>query len=442
MDNSCQQNQGNVNYLPPSQSNTSPLINDKINIGNASIGSSVLNLILSIIGAGTLAIPYAVSQVGYCIAAILFISIAIISILTLNLNMICAKEIIPLSSFHALSNYTLPKLRYFVDITVICATFGVLCVYLVVIGNLLPDVIETIFNKNKDDISPLLINRRLWITIYLLIFIIPTARLKKMNHLRYTSLFAILCYGYILTIVIIYALDKNLDPCRKNDDNCFGEKEILPSNYFKIFKALPFFVQIYSCHFNTFSICNELKNPTISRLNIVATLSIFISMIIYTLIGFGAYYTFGNNIQSNVIMKYPQSTSLLILRIILSIAIAFGYPVIMQSPRDCLSGLLFKEKTIDKLTNLKFYFLTYCIVLFSFCIAMITDNIGQIFSIIGSTTTITLVFILPGLFYYNFNFQQTEKRNKYKKCFSLLCIIIGIILIPFCIAITFLVHTN
>ena len=402
---------------------------------DASILSSVLNLMLTIIGAGTLALPYAVAQVGYLVSGILFILVAVLNILTLNLNMECAKDIIPFSSFYALCNETLPKFKYFVDITVICATFGILCVDLVVIGDLLPDIVATIFGPNNE-ISSVWLNRRVWISIYLVLFIMPTVSLKKMDSLRFTSFLGIICYFYIITIVVIYAMNDELNPCRDDDPDCMGKIELLPSNYLKIFKVIPFFVQIYICHFNTFSICNELRSPTTKRMNTVAILAILGSMLIYAVVGYGAYMTFGDSIDSNIILKYPQNNMLLILRISLSIAIVFGYPVTIQSPRNCLSTLFFRAN-IQTLTNMKYYGLTYLIVLVSFGVAMVTDSITAIFGFVGSTATITVVFILPGLFYYYFPFQK-QKVNVFKKYFSLFSIIMGVILVPFCIVMQYI----
>ena len=397
---------------------------------NGTVISSVLNLVLSIIGAGTLAVPYAVAQSGLIMAALLFILVALINVMTLSLNMECAATLAPSSSYNALCAATIPRCKVFVDLTVFIATFGSLCAYLVVIGDLLPDAVQTIFESHA--YAHFLLDRRLWIIAYLMVFIFPTVALKKMSALRYTSFLAVMCYGYIMVVIVYYALD---------GDDSFDKKgkiEWFPSSnhLLKIFKAIPFYVQIFSCHFNTFSICNELKQSSMRKLNAIAFFTVVCSMIIYAVIGYGAYLTFGDLINSDIITFYPKTTSMLILRLFLSISVAFGYPVIMQSTRDSASIILFGKRA-KKLDNFAYYLLTYCIVFASFSIAMITSNLAQVLGIVGSTATIMIVFILPSVFYCNLPRKQDEKKSKFKMLCSVLFMILGVALIPFCVTMQF-----
>eukprot|EP01084_Bolivina_argentea_P081761 148032_1 len=414
-----------------------------LNQDKASIVSSIMNLIISVIGAGTLGIPYAVAQTGYVIAIILFIFVAILTVVTLNLNLEPAQELIPNASYNRLCDETTPKLKKFVDFSVSITTFGILCAYFVVIGDLLPDVVITFYD---DDDDHLFTNRRTWIIIYLIIFILPTVRLRKMDSLRFTSLFAILCFMYIMGVIIVYTLVDDLNPCRDDPihgpDHCMGDIHAFPTNYLAIFKAIPIFFLAYSCHFNCFSICNELENSNMSRLNMITSTTMFVCMLIYATIGFGAYFTYGTNIDSNIILHYPHSVVLLILRVSLSFAIAFGYPVILFSTRNCLISLIFQNVNTtkipkQKLDNKRFYLLTYSIVACSFTVSMITDDITDIFAIVGSTGTTVIAFILPGLFYYNYQFKY-KKQNKWKRKCALFFTIAGIVFIPFCIAMQFI----
>ena len=393
---------------------------------NASMASSIFNLVLSIIGAGTLTVPYAVAQTGYLCSMLLFLSVAAINIITLNLSMSCSNALGPSSSYNALCMATVPRFKKVADITAVLATFGILCVYLVVIGDLLPDAVRTVLGPQTHH---LLLHRRVWISVYLMAFIVPLVRLKRMDNLRFTSFLGILCFLYIAVVVVVYAVNGDL---LNDNERAPPSTRIWPRNGLKILKVLPFFVQIYSCHWNSFSICNELRNRSMARFNVVAASAVFISLTIYVVVGYGAYSTFGDSIGSNIILKYPQTPSLCVLRVSLSIAIAFGYPVNMQSTRNCLSDLVFKEHDIHKLSDSKFHALTYFIVLCSFGISMVTDSITAIIGVIGSTATILVTMVFPGLFYYHFKFEPAESST-FKTFWSILVVIISIILIPFCI---------
>lgn len=188
-----------------------------INQNKASIPSSVFNLCNTIVGAGILGLPEAVAQTGYIVSAFLFVAIAVINLFTLNLNLSCAKLLAPNSSYTTLCHATIPKLQYVVDASVAITCFGVCCAYFVVIGDLLPDVITQYVDSDSSDdqwYTTLAKDRITWILIYLFLFIMPTLRLRKMDSLRFTSFFALICFTYITIIVVIYFLIDPLDPCR------------------------------------------------------------------------------------------------------------------------------------------------------------------------------------------------------------------------------------
>ena len=107
-------------------------------IGTASIPSSVFNLCNTVIGAGILGFPSAIANTGYIPAIILFVFVAIVTSFSLHLNMISGRSLRPKASDKALCEATIPKLKMLVDATIALTTFGVLCAYLIVIGDSLP----------------------------------------------------------------------------------------------------------------------------------------------------------------------------------------------------------------------------------------------------------------------------------------------------------------
>ena len=196
----------------------------------------------------------------------------------------------------------------------------------------------------------------------------------------------------------------------------------------------------FTCHFNTFSICNELENNSMFRINKVIIYTITIVFCIYCLVGYFGYFTYGDLADSNILNDYPQNNSILISRLGLSFAIAFSYPVLLYSCRNCLGSLVFDEPNCEKLSTGKFWILTGCIVAFSFGIAVVAENLGDILGIVGSTGISVIAFILPGLFYWYMD--GLEKMDgewyKCKKYGGMVFVVIGFILIPFCIVMQFL----
>ena len=406
---------------------------------SASIPSSILSLIISVVGAGTLGIPYAVAQSGWVIAAILLVVVALLNMFTLHLNLDCAKESAPHSSYSELCQSTIPSLQVLVDVAVSVTIFGSLCAYLVVIGDLMPDAVRTIAGHSSSSSSPAMLrDRHFWIGAFCLLLIVPTVRLKRMDGLRFTSLLAIACFLLITLVVVLYATVDELDPCRGAAVRpCAGAIVAFPRDFVSVFRAAPIFVLTYACHFNVYSMCNELRACTMPRLNVISVCALSACALIYAAVGFGAYFTFGDRIEGNILLMYPNSNSMLVVRVSLSLAIAFGFPVLAMAARRSACSLCFGHSDLGKLSRLQFYGVTYAMVACSLGVAMWTDNITHIFRLVGATGSTLVVFVLPGLFYYNFEFRGQEK-SVCKRCASVACVVGGLAFIPFCITMQFL----
>ena len=61
---------------------------------------------------------------------------------------------------------------------------------------------------------------------------------------------------------------------------------------------------------------------------------------VYAMVGLMGYSTFGDKISSNILVDYPDSdVPIIILRIMLSFAISFSYPVLANAWKDSASGI-------------------------------------------------------------------------------------------------------
>merc|ERR1719206_138048 len=121
-------------------------------------------------------------------------------------------------SYLTMCEHTVPRLRYLVDLSVGVTCFGVVCAYLVVIGDLMPDVTRQIIdNAEPSQLEKVLESRQFWIITFLCFIIIPTARLKRLDGLRFTSTAAIVCFAYVTTIIVLYAYIDELELCDEDD---------------------------------------------------------------------------------------------------------------------------------------------------------------------------------------------------------------------------------
>lgn len=322
-----------------------------------------------------------------------------------------------------------------------------------IIGDLMPDAMGLfIHHENDKFFHNLLLSRRFWIILYMSILIIPCSILKKLDFLRFTSLFAMICFIFITISMIIFFNDSSVNECNEdiyNNINC-GLNEFLSfknsDDILDFFKATPVYTFAFGTHPLAFSLTNELLNSNNKRMNIVIILSFGITTIYYIIIGILGYWTFGKNVKSNILNNYPQDSILLFcVRIGLSLALAFSYPVVITPGRQSLSGIIYKTNQ-ESLTNKKFYFLTFLIIILSFLISMTVKDLGIVFGFIGSTSSPAVIFILPGLmFYYMDKLRYRDRKltfyEKFNKYGAITSAIFGVILVILSLFVFFLDNT-
>eukprot|EP01083_Nonionella_stella_P150647 480293_1 len=329
------------------------------------------------------------------------------------------------SSYSNLCAVTVLKLQIFADMTIFLNCLGSLCAYLVIIGDLMPDAMALFIT----DHTSYWLNRRLWITLYLLCLIIPFSLFQRLDFLKFTSLFAMLCFVFITISMTIFFYDG--DAVASGLKPWVEVKDL--SQMFRFFKATAVYSFAFGTHALAFSITNELWRSTNKRMNMVIAISFCITSLYYIAIGVLGYCTFGNAVQSNILNNYPQRSILLCcVRIGLSFALAFSYPILLTPGRQSLSGIVYKCN-VEQLTCTKYYMLTFGIIITSYIVAMTVTDLGTVFGFIGSTSSPTIIFILPGIFYHYINKKMhketqssCDRLNQYG---SILSVLFGVFLV-------------
>ena len=134
--------------------------------GQASWISSNINLVNTIIGAGTLATPLAMSHMGILLGVFVILWSGLTASFGLYLQSRCARYLERgTASFFALSQITYPNAAVIFDAAIAIKCFGVGVSYLIIIGDLMPGVVRG-FNEGADAI-PFLVDRHFWVTVFM-----------------------------------------------------------------------------------------------------------------------------------------------------------------------------------------------------------------------------------------------------------------------------------
>ncbi|PSK42422.1 Vacuolar amino acid transporter 5 [Elsinoe australis] len=401
--------------------------------GQASWLSSVINLVNTIVGAGVLAMPLAMSHMGVLLGILVILWSGLTAGFGLYLQTRCARYLDRgMSSFFALSQITYPNAAVVFDAAIAIKCFGVGVSYLIIIGDLMPGVVRG-FNANPD--ATFLVDRHFWVTAFMLI-VIPLSFLRRLDSLKYTSVVALVSIGYLVILVVYHF-------CA--GDTLEERGEIRGVTWMGIVPTLasfPVIVFAYTCHQNMFSILNEIGDNSHKSTTAVVTASIGTSGFIYILVAITGYLSFGDNVIGNIVAQYTPSVSSTIGKAAIVVLVMFSYPLqvhpcrasvdavlkwrpnrnrsVQSSPalgspsRNSLLGGGPSNRPVE-MSETRFAAITTAIIVFSYIVAMTVSSLEKVLAYVGSTGSTSISFILPGLFYYKISSPDSPLHQKLLK---------------------------
>ncbi|ODV81949.1 vacuolar amino acid transporter [Suhomyces tanzawaensis NRRL Y-17324] len=424
-------------------------------MGTATIKSGSINLLNTIIGAGILAMPFGLKSNGLLLGCLLIVWSSLTSSFGLYLQNKVAKYTQQQGaiSYFSLAQITYPHLSVVFDSAISIKCFGVGVSYLVVIGDLMPKIMESLHVAEES----LLMHRNFWITLFMAVIVVPLSYLKKLDSLKYTSVVALFSVVYLICLVIEHYAVNDI-PIENKTITWFG-----PVSLKSTLSSFPIFVFAYTCHQNMFAIINELKpldkhGSTTRQSNLIIRNAITTAAASYLIVGIIGYLSFGDSVNGNIITMYPRDSILsLIGRLCIVIMVSLSFPLQCHPCRGSINHVLHfltvgitSSKTrsthqaqgytslqsdieslnsitsesiqdesfisttpvegaqdtdghspiIVPLTTKRFYVITTIIVTLSYLVAITVTSLEHVLAFVGSTGSTSISFILPGLFGY------------------------------------------
>lgn len=162
--------------------------------GQASMLSSVANLCNTIIGAGICAMPYAFAAAGIVPGVLLVLLCGLTSYFGLYLLTRCAARLGGTrTSFFAVASAAMPRgswdVRRLIDGAIAVKCFGVSISYLIISGQLMPQVVlglTRVWHADPEKLPSALYTREFWILVWVLL-LAPLTLLRRLDSLRHTS---------------------------------------------------------------------------------------------------------------------------------------------------------------------------------------------------------------------------------------------------------------
>ncbi|EJS43268.1 avt7p [Saccharomyces arboricola H-6] len=289
--------------------------------------SSIANLVKTIVGAGTLAIPYSFKSDGVLVGILLTLLAAITSGLGLFVLSKCSKTLINPrnSSFFTLCMLTYPNLAPIFDLAMIVQCFGVGLSYLVLIGDVFPGIFGG--------------ERNYWI-IASTVIIIPLCLVKKLDQLKYSSILGLFALAYISILIFshfVVQLGKGRLTDTLQNEICWWSIH----DFRGLLSTFSIIIFAFTGSMNLFPMINELKDNSLENISLVINNSIALSTALFLIVGISGYLTFGNKTVGNLILNYdPDSTWIVIGKFCLGSMLIVSFPLLFQPLRVAVNNVI------------------------------------------------------------------------------------------------------
>jgi len=390
-----------------------------------SISGAVFNMCISTVGAGALALPYAVRSVGLIFGLIFTIVCAFWAYFTLDLLLVAAEylpeELRGTGPQRNISYQTLAihsyghKLSRALQVLMAIQYFGSFIGYVVAFAGFF-DLVYKVYDHPEgwpDSIYTMSV-----VTIcYCIVF--PLSLLRTMNSLRFTSFLGFSMAIYLVKVVCVeYFL-----LCSKQDDHplsgvgshysttCVWEDDysmdmniIWPEQTFEKFysgflTAAPLLIFAYTCNHFILPVYNELNRPSIHRMRKVHKRGLSIIAILYTLIALFGFLLFLDTVCSNVLLNdFRRHFDVVLAALGMAICSILTMPIYTFNFRRMM-GMLLWNKASSEITTVWHVVISFLFVTANVALGVSIKSIATVFGFLGSTTVPILGFILPAAFF-------------------------------------------
>uniref|UniRef100_A0A7N8XM04 Solute carrier family 38 member 4 n=1 Tax=Mastacembelus armatus TaxID=205130 RepID=A0A7N8XM04_9TELE len=347
--------------------------------GHASFGMSVFNLSNAIMGSGILGLSFAMANTGIVLFTILLMAMAILSLYSVHLLLVTAKEGGSLI-YEKLGERAFGwpgKMAAFGAI--IMQNIGAMSSYLFIVKYELPEVIRAFLGLEENSGEWYMDGNYLVVFVSIGI-ILPLSLLKNLGYLGYTSGFSLSCMVFFLGAVMISWLNLNL--------HILNVCVILI-----LYSQTAYTVPILAFAF-VFCSTSLLSQHNVSNLSILAML------IMYMLSALFGYLTFYDNVEAELLHTFTKvykfDTLLLLVRLAVLTAVTLTVPIVLFPIRSSINTLLFSKHEFSWTRHL---LIAAAILVFNNLLVIFVPTIRDIFGFIGSSAATMLIFILPAAFY-------------------------------------------
>jgi len=364
------------------------------------LGASA-NLVVSIVGAGIVGIPYAMEQSGLVAGFVMIVVVAFMTEKSLRLLIETAKHI-DVPSYETLFEACFGKGGFYSMCAIMfIMSYGAMVSYLMI----MKDSIAGLLGVAKDD-YPM---KRLFLILFTAAIAFPLSAQRDMADLAKTSKVSVTFYFFIVSFILAFS------PLVSTVEANGGLYETLAHS---IYRGDTFFVGLgvlsfaFVCQHSAFILAGSLERPTNKRWSKVTLISLLFSGTLAIACGVAGYLGFLEETQGNILLNFKESTDPLIMRlntvayVMLLTCMFFVYPMDAFVLRHVCMVIMFKGRAAhegnDHLVLARTdrrILLTLGIYIITLLPALLLEDLGKVLAVTGAVAGSSLSYICPGASY-------------------------------------------
>jgi amino acid permease len=340
-------------------------------------------------GGGCLAFPSAMKSLGWAMALILFLVVAIFSYYTLVILMQSGirKKTYNYNGLIELSMGS--KMVWFSDINNLILCMGVIMSYQKFIYSFATDILDAFFGVDKND-------KLIQISIILFCFLfiqIPLTLLRKIAYLQYVSILGSFALIYSIIVILSETYTKHNISIKTYEIVAF---EKFGWDYVN---SMAIYLFGFCSHNGMFQVFIELNRPSKNRYAKILNRSFLLEIVLYLSIGFSGYFSFLGATTDNILSNYDIDDKFILvskisLFICLHCSMAINYNIMRASYESILLKPGEKKFTFFKDLLLSVFTLFICNVFVYF-----VDSVSKILGIFGGISTVVISYFNPIMIY-------------------------------------------
>uniref|UniRef100_A0A8C2ADF0 Solute carrier family 38 member 4 n=1 Tax=Cyprinus carpio TaxID=7962 RepID=A0A8C2ADF0_CYPCA len=327
--------------------------------GHASFGMSVFNLSNAIMGSGILGLSFAMANTGIILFVILLLGVAILSLYSVHLLLVTAKEGGSLI-YEKLGERAFGwpgKMAAFGSITL--QNIGAMSSYLFIVKYELPEVIRAFLGLEENS-GEWYLNGNYAVVLVSIGIILPLSLLKNLGYLGYTSGFSLSCMVFFLGVVRFSSFAVNNSSVtftphpQDHQDMCTPKYFVFNS---QTAYTIPILAFAFVCHPEVLPIYSELKDRSRRKMQKVSNLSILAMLVMYLLSALFGYLTFYDHVEAELLHTFTKvykfDTMLLLVRLAVLTAVTLTVPIVLFPFTSKHFLFLFSVTLFTKITKTK-----------------------------------------------------------------------------------------